>query len=124
MNLRYNEQTQYMKDSSPRSMVRRMSNTLQRPPNTFNIVKIVDNTIYWEPLEPQQGEWTIYVRFMNGPTCEYKINPEQTIQDLQQYIQHQALPHLNLRYQGQLLKEGTIQSLLNNKAIINGGILP
>jgi len=55
---------------------------------------------------------------------EYKINPEQTIQDLQQYIQHQALPHLNLRYQGQLLKEGTIQSLLNNKAIINGGILP
>jgi len=66
MNLRYNEQTQYMKDSSPRSMVRRMSNTLQRPPNTFNIVKIVDNTIYWEPLEPQQGEWTIYVRFMNG----------------------------------------------------------
>lgn len=124
MNLRYKEQIQYMKDSSPRSMVRRMSNTLQRPPNTFNIVKIVDNNIYWEPLETQQGEWTIYIRFMNGPTCEYKINPQQTIQDLQQRIQTQSLPHLNLRYQGQLLTEGTIQSILKDKAVINGGILP
>ena len=113
-----------MKESSPRSIVRRMSNTLQRLPNTFKIVKIDNNNIHWEPIEPQQGTWTIYVRFMNGPTCEYKINPEQTILILQQHIQQQNLPHLNLRYQGALLQNGTIEEHLKNNAIINGGILP
>ena len=119
-----NVQYLVVEESSPRSLVRRLSNLLQRAPNTFNIVNILGTLVSWVPLAPQQGEWTIYVRFINGPTCEFKMDPDQTVNDLQQRLQQQQLPHHHLRFQGQLLTPGLLKKQINDKAIINGSTLP
>jgi hypothetical protein len=119
-----NVQYRAIEESSPRTLVRRLANLLQRAPNTFNIVNISGTTVSWVPLTPQQGEWTIYVRFINGPTCEFKMDPDQTVDDLQQRLQQQQLPHRQLRFQGQLLTPGLLKDQINDKAILNGSTLP